>query len=207
MSMPYRISAAYPKLKYRPKASKQRGAKSVYAKRVKTSKASTMRIWGIPEALVKMGTGWLRYTNPVEKGIYWWHFSRKIRTRDVEKWGTCISCAREITLDTSDCGHFIPASNCGRDLLFDERNNNAECSRCNAWDEGHLFGYEKGLDTRYGPGTATSLKVRYEEIKEARKRGEVQKEWKYTEYEIKLRELGITPTVDKYETSIKAVIE
>lgn len=125
----------------------------------KPSKISILRSWSL------LGTEWMRYKNPIEKGIYWTLFSRAVRQRDVAKYGTCISCDRPITVDTCDCGHFIPAEDCGPALLLDPRNNNAECSRCNAWDRLHLFGYAKNLDVRYGAGTAEELFRRHREHK------------------------------------------
>lgn len=121
----------------------------------KATKISVLRSWGILRPI------WLRYKNPIEKGIYWYYFSKFIRARDIATFGTCISCGRSITMETSDCGHFIPAGECGPDLLFDPRNNNAECSHCNAWDGLHLFGYAKNLDLRYGVGTAEELLRRH----------------------------------------------
>lgn len=100
----------------------------------------------------------LRYKNPPEKGIYWFYFSLHVRRRDVERWGRCISCNREIDLTTAQAGHFMPASNCGRDLLFHTQNVNAECAYCNTWDEAHLLGYADSLDKRYKPGTANTLR-------------------------------------------------
>ena len=150
----------------------------------KITRRDIFRKWGVPERLIKMG--WLpRYKHPIEKGILWFFFSLFIRKRDVEKYGTCISCGREITVETSDCGHFIPASSCGRDLLFDERNNNGECSRCNAFDELHLVGYSKGLDKRYGAVTSDGLLKRYY----AYKNGEVVKDFSRKEYEERLERL------------------
>ena len=115
--------------------------------------------WGITNPNFRMKH--LRYQNPPEKGVYWYWFSLFVRQRDVEKWGTCISCGKPITVDTCDAGHYCPASSCGRDLLFDPLNVNAECGRCNAFDEGHLFGYERGLIERYGADTPNKLKERY----------------------------------------------
>lgn len=134
---------------------KSRPGKAKKARTRKPSKASILRSWGI------LGPIWLRYKNPIEKGIYWYLFSKAVRTRDVEKYGTCVSCGRTITVDTCDAGHFIPAASCGIDLLFDPINVNAECSHCNAWDDLHLLGYAKTLDKRYGEETAESLLKQY----------------------------------------------
>lgn len=152
----------------------------------KTTFADKLRSYGLPEWKVQQGRHGLRWLYPFEKGVYWFFFSLFIRNRDVDKYGTCISCGREITVDTSDCGHFIPAGQCGRDLLFDERNNNAECPRCNAWDELHLVGYAKGLDNRYGPGTADSLLQRFHEYKN----GPVVKDFKAAEYREKIKQIS-----------------
>ena len=123
----------------------------------KKSKAEILRDWGLDPRKVD-----LRYKNPIEKGIYWYYFSLEIRTRDVNIWGVCISCGRPITIEGSNAGHFMPASDCGRDLLFDPQNVNAECRKCNAWDDTHLLGYAENLDKRYGSGTAKTLRERRE---------------------------------------------
>jgi hypothetical protein len=149
----------------------------------KQSKADFLREWKLPYPSFKWDH--LRYKNPPEKGVYWWHFSRFIRQRDVEQYGTCISCSRAITVDTCDAGHFMPAANCGRDLLFDERNVNAECYSCNAFDETHLLGYAEGLDKRYGEGAAARLRQRRQEYKD----GPPIKDWKAKEYEEKIKQL------------------
>ena len=120
----------------------------------KKTKRDKLREWGLPESFQ-----WhhLRWKAPYEKGIAWYYFSRFIRQRDIEQWGTCISCGREIEFDNCDAGHFMPASSCGHDLNFDEQNVNAECKPCNGFDELHLFGYKKGLESRYGKDTVKRL--------------------------------------------------
>jgi len=128
----------------------------------KKSDAERLREWGIDNPNFRKKH--LRYQTPFEKGIYWYWFSIDVRKRDVEKYGTCISCGKSITVDTCDAGHFIAASGCGRDLLFHPFNVNAECGRCNAFDENHLIGYEIRLDERYGHGTAQMLKDMYLEL-------------------------------------------
>ncbi len=159
----------------------------------KQSKKEILESYGV---YGRTGFSWLRYKTPPEKGIYWYLFSLYIRQRDVEKYGTCISCGKPITVDTCDAGHFIPAGSCGRDLLFDERNVNAECGRCNAWDEGHLFGYEKNLDLRYGEGTAQALKERYFEYKNS---PTPIKDWKVDIYREKIHALKSYPQVAEHD--------
>lgn len=140
-----------------PRSPKTGRGASKYVKAKRATKKDAMRLYGLPESYKSNN---LRYQNPIEKGIYWYKFSLFIRNRDVKKYGTCISCGRPITVETCDAGHFAPAADCGLDLLFDPVNVNAECSHCNAWDGMHLFGYEKGLDERYGAGTAELLKTK-----------------------------------------------
>lgn len=148
----------------------------------KASKVSLMRLFGLT------GREWMRYKNPIEKGIYWYLFSLVIRNRDVKKYGTCISCGRAITVDTCDAGHFIPAGSCGPSLLFDFTNVNAECSHCNAWDGLHLFGYAKNLDKRYGDGTAETLLATHRQRKEF---DLAEKDFTRKEYVTKINELKI----------------
>lgn len=152
----------------------------------KINKAAVFREWGMPEGYK---TNHLRYQNPIEKGIYWYWFSLWVRQRDVAKWGTCISCGRAIDVETSQAGHFMPAKDCGRDLLFDERNVNAECSQCNAWDETHLLGYAEGLDERYGAGTADELRALRTLYLNQSKNGVVFKDFKGEVYAEKIRGL------------------
>lgn len=139
--------------------------------------------WGITNPNFRKSN--LRYKNPVEKGIYWYWFGRYVRERDVLKYGTCISCEKQITFETCDPGHFMPAADCGRDLLFDEQNVNAECKQCNAWDETHLLGYAEGLDKRYGAGMAMSLRQRREDYK----KGPPLKDFKGYEYAEMIKKL------------------
>lgn len=154
----------------------------------KQSKADYLRSYGIQG---HSGFDWLRYKNPPEKGIYWYLFSLYVRQRDVERYGTCISCGRTITVDTCDAGHYYPASSCGRDLIFDTYNVNAECGRCNAFDEGHLIGYREGLIERYGVEVVDDLKKKYFEYKN----GPPVKDWKADVYIEKIKALPSYPQV------------
>ena len=71
----------------------------------KKSDAEILREWGIDNPNFRKKH--LRYQTPMEKGIYWYWFSLEVRQRDVKKWGTCISCGKQITVDTCDAGHFV----------------------------------------------------------------------------------------------------
>lgn len=81
----------------------------------------------------------------------------------------------------------MPADDCGRDLLFDERNVNAECPKCNAFDDAHLLGYAENLDKRYGPGTALELRDRRRRYLSGL--DGVVKDWKGKEYAEMIRNL------------------
>lgn len=166
----------------------------------KQTKADFIRSWGLPYPSFQYHH--LRYLNPPEKGVYWAYVSDYVRKRDVSQYGTCISCGKKITYETAQAGHFMPAANCGKDLLFDLRNVNAECEGCNAFDEAHLLGYAEGLDRRYGPGTATSLRNRREQY-QARK--EVVKDWKGSEYAEMVRGMPNYPLVE-FSTGGKYVV-
>lgn len=168
---------------YTRKSRKKVPRTKVKKKTKKESFAAIMRRYGLPSFF--SSPKHLRYRNPIEKGIYWYHFSLSVRRRDVEKWGTCISCGRPITVDTAQAGHFMPAGNCGRDLLFDPRNVNAECYPCNGFDEAHLVGYARNLDLRYGAGTAQELWDR----REVYKASQPPKDWSRSEYEAKITTL------------------
>lgn len=150
----------------------------------KQTKKDKLRQWGLPESFQ-----WhhLRYKQPYQKGVLWFFVSLFVRQRDVKKWGTCISCGKPITVETSQAGHFCPASSCGRDLLFDLKNLAAECPRCNAWDEGHLIGYRKGLVERYGEAYVQDLEDRYLAY---RKSKTPQRDFTVAEYEKKIREIS-----------------
>lgn len=160
----------------------------------KATKKDIMRRWGLPEAYQSQN---LRYQTPIEKGIYWYWTSIEVRKRDMAQWGTCISCGKLITFEGSQAGHFIPAASCGRDLLFDSKNINAECAHCNAWDEMHLLSYAEGLDNRYGAGTSASLRQRHREYKE----GPPVRDWKPVEYEQKITQLPA------YQTAVREVAD
>jgi len=122
-----------------------------------------LREYGLDAATIKRGKKGLRYRHPIEKGVYWYWFARFVRLRDYILWGRCISCGEQKGYEDLQAGHYAPAGDCGMSLIFNPRNVNGECGGCNAFDEGHLFGYADGLDARYGQGTAQELKERYKQ--------------------------------------------
>lgn len=122
------------------------------------------------------------------RGIYWYLLSRKVRQRDFKAFRACISCGRTVfRWEDTDAGHFIPASAGGFGLLFDERNVNMQHKACNnpTWTPEASLGYEKGLDERYGEGTAQDLKDRFYDSK----KGTPVKEWSQHEYDLKILDL------------------
>ncbi len=157
--------------------------KSLKTKRKpKVTAKSVLETYGLPENYQKSH---LRYKNPIEKGVYWYWLSLYIRTRDLQKYGTCISCGKQVfSISDLQAGHYAPAGNCGFALLFDESNINAECGRCNGLDEGHLIGYERGFVERYGQATMDALKQRY-----FNKHMHLMKEWNRAEYVQKIAEI------------------
>lgn len=119
------------------------------------------------------------------KGIYWYVLSLYTRKRDFKLYGRCISCNKEVeSYQDFDAGHYAPAGNCGFALLFHRRNINGECKGCNAFDSGHLIGYEKNLTDRYGEEAVADLKQMYLD-----RHKNIMKEWSQVEYDIEIKEL------------------
>lgn len=132
---------------------------------------------------------YIRYSG--RKGVYWWLFSRKVRQRDFEKYGgKCIDqCGgRADSWHDFQGGHFVPANKCGFGLLFDELNVHGQLARCNNPQISPMspIGFARGLDERYGKGTADTLMAR---------RFKITKEWSQLEYDRKIRELLTTVEV------------
>ena len=110
-------------------------------------------------------------------------FSIYIRKRDtIGGYGVCISCGKVIMFDTCDCGHYINRQHMS--TRFDEHNCNAQCRKCNRFDEGNIQGYRKGLIKKIGLEAVELL-----EIKKFNKA-------KYTEFEYKI-------LIQEYQQKIK----
>lgn len=88
-------------------------------------------------------------------------FSIFIRTRDSQEYEgrsfRCISCGRLLPIEKADCGHYINRQHMS--LRFSELNCNAQCSKCNRFDEGNITGYRQGLIKKIGEDKVTLLEA------------------------------------------------
>ena len=77
-------------------------------------------------------------------------FSLYIRLRDAMDGGMtrCISCGKVFPFPQVQCGHFFGRANMS--TRWDEQNCNAECVRCNCFDDEHLVGYRLNLVRKIG---------------------------------------------------------
>lgn len=91
-------------------------------------------------------------------------FSMFIRLRDAIPNGMfrCISCGRLLPFDQSDCGHYINRQHMA--TRFNEKNCNAQCRKCNRFDEGNIQGYRRGLIAKYGEPTVLMLEAMKNQI-------------------------------------------
>ena len=87
-------------------------------------------------------------------------FSEYIRLRDADANGCCrcISCGAIHPWKETDCGHYVNRSHLS--TRYDGKNCNAQCRRCNRFDEGNQIGYTRGLIKKYGIGVIDLLEVR-----------------------------------------------
>ena len=76
-------------------------------------------------------------------------FSEYIRKRDTKDgYFICISCGRRLPYGQADCGHYINRRHLA--TRWDEENCNAQCRKCNRFDEGNIQGYRRGLVRKIG---------------------------------------------------------
>ena len=155
--------------------------------RPKKNKLTLWREYGLGGYIVKSAPPGNRYKSNVRKSIFWWLTSRFCRIRDFRKYGKCISCDMEFNSWTDgDGGHFAPAQGCGIGLLFDLFNVNLECRQCNAFDEGHLIGYRRGLIERHGVKVVEDIERRYQHHQ---KFPGAEKEWSQIQYDNCIKDL------------------
>lgn len=95
-------------------------------------------------------------------------FSLFIRTRDAQAFegraARCISCGKVLPIEHFDCGHYINRQHMS--TRFSELNCNAQCAKCNRFDEGNIQGYRKGLIEKIGEQKVELLEaMKYQENK------------------------------------------
>lgn len=89
----------------------------------------------------------------------WKVFSEFIRLRDSDGNGycRCFTCGLVRYWRDLDCGHGI-----GRQHLsvkYNEKNNHAQCKKCNGFEGGMREKYKENVDKKYGKGTWDLLEV------------------------------------------------
>ena len=87
-------------------------------------------------------------------------FSEFIRLRDSNNKGycRCISCGSIHFWKDIQNGHYVNRGHMG--TRFSERNCNAQCVKCNIFDEGNNIGYARGLINKYGVKVIDELEVK-----------------------------------------------
>ena len=99
----------------------------------------------------------------------WRLFSKYIRLRDALKttgdinFCKCFTCGRIEPIKNMDAGHFV--SRRFNSTLFDERNVNAQCARCNVFLSGNQLEYRRQLIKRYGEGIDIEIEDKATETK------------------------------------------
>ena len=94
----------------------------------------------------------------------WKIFSTYIRLRDSDENGIakCITCSFRGEWKRFDCGHGV-----GRQYKatkYDERNNHAQCARCNAWNGGEQVLYKEAVEKKYGEGTWNEIVLKSRQV-------------------------------------------
>lgn len=84
----------------------------------------------------------------------WDYFSKWVHKRDAGQ--PCITCGRRSS--QMDAGHFI--SRRFEATLFDERNVNLQCIKCNRFENGNQYEHGLRIDKKYGPGTAEKILIK-----------------------------------------------
>ena len=56
------------------------------------------------------------------------------------------------------CGHFIGRRH--KQIKYDEQNNNAQCCRCNTFEEGNQYKYGLALIEKHGKNVINELEVK-----------------------------------------------
>ena len=113
------------------------------------------------------------------------YFSAYIRARDsVAGFAVCCSCGKRTS--TFDCGHFM--SRRFQATRYDELNANAQCLKCNRFENGNQFEHARYIDDKHGVGTAESLRLK---ARMTSKRSQNDYEYIAQTYKDKLDALGL----------------
>lgn len=122
-------------------------------KKPRRAKIDLWREWLVPD------NAYHRYEGL--RGIYWYWLSRDVRKSEWERWEKkCLTCQEEIpSWQEGDCGHILPAANCGEYLRFNRRNLTIQHKKCN----NPRFTSDAGIrnavnyDKRFGIGSMSNL--------------------------------------------------
>jgi hypothetical protein len=89
----------------------------------------------------------------------WDVFSQFIRQRDADENGycKCFTCGLIRHWKQMDCGHGIGRQHWG--TRYSEKNNHAQCKKCNGFEGGKREVYKVEVDKRYGNGTWDLLEL------------------------------------------------
>jgi len=128
-------------------------------------------------------------TNDMSEDKLWKAFSEFIRLRDSDANGyaKCFTCSYHAPYKEMDCGHGIGRQH--KATKYDERNNHAQCKRCNGFEGGQQAIYKEEVEKKYGAGTWDSIVLK---SRQTCKRGkfEIEQMTKYYREEAKkLKEL------------------
>jgi hypothetical protein len=113
-------------------------------------------------------------------------FSVYIRLRDADKSGycRCISCNAIHPWKEMDAGHYV--NRFRMSARFDEKNVNAQCRKCNRFDEVNQIGYTRGLIRKYGKGIIDELEMKKHSVS---KMTEAEYELLVNHYRVEVEEL------------------
>lgn len=116
----------------------------------------------------------------------WKVFSLYIRLRDSDSNGIakCFTCPYMAPYSQMDCGHGIGRQH--KATKFDERNNHAQCKRCNGFEGGEQAIYKEEVEKRYGKGTWDALVLKSRQVC---KRGKVEIDVMTEYYKKRVKEL------------------
>lgn len=89
----------------------------------------------------------------------WKVFSEYIRLRDANEQGycKCFTCGLIRHWKQVDCGHGIGRQHWA--TRYSEKNNHAQCKKCNGFEGGRMDVYKERVNETYGPNTWELMEV------------------------------------------------